>query len=398
MLLLIKDIWDGIRTQVGRAALSFMSISIGVSALIVLIAILGGLQERSRQIVKELGVNVVGILQKGVSDKNTDSTLKERHASLLALNLPDCSVSTIRRYSVPTLGTQELLTVVGTDSSLINIRQWQMYDGRFLDYLDIEGRERNAVISKSLSSLWSWKVGNLIMLRNIPFKIVGIVEAGGSALDTELSESGLMLGDRVLFVPKTVPPYWEIDQKNPSPAIDAIFLRVPASMNFTHTVAAARRLLLHSDYPVSNISWVTPESLIQGIKKLQNTIRLTVGSIAVLCLILGGTTLMSLMIANVRDRVTEIGLRRAMGASRWSIAILFVLEACLITGIAAIATTLVTHLILIMGRNTLPVPLKLGHDSIMIPLIAALILGIIFSYLPAKSAANITPSEALRNE
>lgn len=394
----LRDVWDEIRTQMVRVGLTFLAIAIGIASLTVLIAVLGGLKEKSRQIVKELGVNVVGILQQGEVDQNARAgSLQERHASLLAMNLPNCPVSTTHSYKVPTLGIQKLLSVVATDNSLIHIRQWKLCDGRFLDHWDIKNRERNAVVSRSLSRLWDWKVRDLIMLQNTPFKIVGVVEVGGGALDTELGDSGLILGERVVFVPKTVKPYWASNPTDPSSTVDAIFMRVPASENFAHVVSTAQRLLLQQDH-IKGLSWVTPESLIQGVKKMQNTIKLTVGSIAMLCLILGGTTLMSLMVSNVRDRVTEIGLRRALGASQWDIAFLFVTEACVVTGTAAVAATLLTHLLLVLGRHIFPVPLKLGLASIFIPLIIAVVLGIIFSYWPAKLAAKITPSEALRNE
>ena len=107
---------------------------------------------------------------------------------------------------------------------------------------------------------------------------------------------------------------------------------------------------------------------------------------------------MSLMVANVRDRVTEIGLRRALGATQWDIAILFVIESSIVTGVAAVIGTIGTHLLLVLGKNASPVPIRLGFRSILIPLTVSLVLGIIFSYWPAKMAANITPSEALRNE
>lgn len=394
----LRDIWDGIRTQPGRVGLALLAISIGVSSLTVLVAVLSGLREKSRQIVQELGVNVIAIIQQKGDSQNIASRLEEWHASLLAFNLPDCRISTIRRYEAPTLGTNETLTVVATDSSLIHIRQWRLDDGRFLDHSDIENQERNAVVSKSLSKLWNWKVGNLVMLRNTPFKIVGIVDAGGGALDTESGGSNLILGERVIFVPKTVPPNWMVGYNNPGRFLDAIFLNVPTSLNFDHTLSKAQRLLSHPERPVDHISWVTPESLISGIKKLQDTIGITVGSIAILCLVLGGTALMSLMVANVRDRVTEIGLRRALGATEWDIAALFVIEACLVTGSATLAGTTVTHILLLLGRHALPVPVRLGLMSILIPLIVSLLLGMIFSYWPAKTAAKITPSEALRYE
>ena len=409
----LRDVWDGIRAQPGRVGLSFMAIAVGIASLTVLITVLGGLQEKSRQIVKELGVDVVGILAHRGTGRNPGTGLEERHAALLALNLPDSSVSTVRVHRVPTLGTQELLSVVATDSSLIRIRQWHLHDGRFLDHRDVENRERNAVVSRSLSTLWNWEVGNLIMLRNAPFKIVGVVEVGGGALDAELGDSGLMLGERVVFVPKTVAPQSETNHGDPPmndatrnrmyhtgprSMVDAIFLRVATSMSLTQAVSTAKRLLSQPDYRVKHVSFVSPESLVRGVKKLQNTISLTVGSITVLCLLLGGTTLMGLMVANVRDRVTEIGLRRALGASRRDIVVLFVTDACLITGAAAVVATLGTHLLLMLGSHAFPIPLRLGWASILIPLTVAFVLGIVFSYWPAHSAARIMPSEALRNE
>ena len=107
---------------------------------------------------------------------------------------------------------------------------------------------------------------------------------------------------------------------------------------------------------------------------------------------------MSLMVANVRERVMEIGLRRALGASQWDIAALFVMEACLVAGSAAVVATLGTNLLLSLGRQAFPTSLRLGWVSILTPLIVAVFLGIVFSYWPARFAAKITPSEALRNE
>lgn len=407
----LRDVWDGIRSQPGRVGLAFTAIAVGIASITVLVTVLGGLQERSRQIVGELGVNVVGILQHGSDPR---AALEERHASLLAANLPQSVVSTVSVLKVPTLGTEELLSVVATDNALIDVRQWSLEDGRFLDPWDLTHRERKAVVSKTLSEQWNWKVGNVIMLRSTPFEVVGVVEVGGGALDGELGDAGLMLGERVVFVPKTVAPDWKAgrrtlppglavryrspDHRGSRPTVDAIFIRAPSSTEFVHAVLTARRLLSQPDYRVSNTSWVTPDSLIQGVAKLERTIGLTAGSIAVLCLLLGGTTLTSLMIANVSDRVVEIGLRRSLGATRWEIAVLFVVEACVVTGAAAIVATTGTYLLLALGEDLFPVPLKLGPGSVLIPLLVAFAVGVLFSYWPARSAATIMPSEALRNE
>jgi putative ABC transport system permease protein len=361
-------------------------------------AVMGGLRDRADQMIDELGVNVIAIINQAEATETNKTGLRVQHASLLEHNLPGHLVATVRRYNVPTLGTNTFLTVVATDSSFADIRQWRSSEGRFLDSRDIENRQRSAVISQTLSSQWGWKTGDIIMLRNMPFNIVGIVETGGTALDTEVANSDLILGERVVFVPKTLVPYWADASMRIDDKLDAVFLKIPNSTSLEASEKLSRRLLSESGSHLDDISWVTPETLIQGINKLGKTISLAAGSVVALALLLAGTTLMSLMLTNVRSRVTEIGLRRALGASRRDIISMFLMEACLITGIGAVAAIAGTYLLLVLGRNAFPVPVSTGSGTITIPLIVAFILSITFSYWPAKKAARITPSEALRNE
>ncbi len=394
----IRDIVEGIRAQPAGVAISFSAIAIGIVSLTVLMAVVGGLSDRADQMIDELGVNVIAIINQAEVKETNKMGLRMQHASLLEQNLPDHLVATVRRYDVPTLGTNSSLSVVATDSSFADIRQWRLSDGRFLDSRDIDSRERSAVISHTLSSQWGWKTGDIIMLRNMPFNVVGIVETGGTALDTEVGNSDLILGERVVFVPKTLVPYWADSSMRIDDRLDAIFLRIPNSTSLESSEKISRRLLMEPGSHLEDISWVTPDTLIQSINKLGNTISLAAGFVVALALFLAGTTLMSLMLTNVRSRITEIGLRRALGASRRDIISMFLMEACLITGIASVVAIGGTYLLLVLGRNALPVPVSTGSGTIMIPLVAAFILSITFSYWPAKNAAEITPSEALRNE
>lgn len=394
----IGDIVEGIRAQPAGVAISLSAIAIGIASLTVLMAVVGGLRDRADQMIDELGVNVIAIINQAGITATNKTGLTVQHASLLEQNLPDHIVATVRRYDVPTFGTNSFLSVIATDSSFADIRQWRLSEGRFLDSRDIDNRERSAVISQTLSSQWGWKTGDIIMLRNMPFNIVGIVETGGTALDTEVANSDLILGERVVFVPKTLVPYWADSSMQIDDKLDAVFLKIPNSTTLATSEKLSRRLLSESGSHLDDISWVTPETLIQGINKLGKTISLAAGSVVALALLLAGTTLMSLMLTNVRSRVTEIGLRRALGASRRDIISMFLMEACLITGIAAVVAIAGTYLLLLIGRNALPVPISTGSGTLIIPLVVAFILSITFSYWPAKKAASITPSEALRNE
>jgi putative ABC transport system permease protein len=364
-----------------------------------LIGMLEGLRIKSQLMVQELGANVVAIL-KQTDDQQKNShvggSLTRDHLEFLRANLAGCVVSGVNRRNLPTLGDQQVM-VVATDDALMNVRQWRMYAGRFIDRADVQNGQRNVVISRRLCEAWNWNVGDVIILGGVPFRVVGIADVGGSPVESELGDTGLMLGERVAFVPRTAGVLLSTRDDGGAP-LDGIFIRVPDARQIEDVAGLARRLLSQPGYRVDSVSWVTPDSLIRNIRRLSLTIELTLGGISFLCLILGGTTMMSLMIANVRSRVVEIGLRRALGATARDIIALFVVEACAVTVLAGVAGMAVANALLLAARNSLSIPVTLGIASTVIPLFAASVLGVVFAYWPAKTAAAIAPSEALRND
>lgn len=391
------DLADGLRSQPARTGLSFLALAVGITALTVLLAVLTGLEQRSRRIVQELGVNAFGIVQSGrESGPRSSPGLREEHVDLLRASLPDCTVAGLRADLAAVRGVGDA-QVVATDAALLQVRQWPVTAGRFLDAEDGRLRARAAVVTETLFHALRARVGDVLWLGDVPFEIVGAVAVGGAALDTESAHSSLLLGDRAVFVPLATPPYWQ-GVERPLRHLDAVFVRVAGAAPYESVLARAQRLLSQPGVAAKDVSWVTPRSLLAGVRRLQTTIKITVGSIAVLCLVLGGTTLMSLMVANVRERVAEIGLRRTLGATARDIVTLFVCEACVVTAAAATCAVALTHAVLGVLRSRLPVPLGFGPWTVVVPLLVAMGLGVVFSYWPARAAAAITPSEALRNE
>lgn len=393
--LALWDLWEGIRSQAGRFALSFVAIAIGTASLTALITVLAGLQHRSDRLIHELGANVIAVIAQSSAAREG---LEQRHVTMLRKNFPGVMATSLRMSRAPTLGTNKQLSVVATDHVLSDIRQWTVSDGRFLEASDILHARRYAVITETLSKVWNWSVGNIVLLRNTPFIVVGIVNAGGDALDAEYGDSRLILGERVVFVPHTVPQLWQNTTQTQQRAVNAVFIQAPQAVRAAQLLPAVQNVLQQPDQRAGRLSWVTPESLVQGLTRLQRTLGVTIGTVAVLCLILGGTTLMSLMVANVRDRVSEIGLRRALGASRGEVAGLFVLEGLVVTLAAGAFGTLAGHSILFAPEQILPSAALMTPASTTVPIAVAVILGIVFSYWPASAAAKIAPAEALRSE
>ncbi len=385
---LLHDIWDGVRTQPGRTGLSFLAIAIGIMALTLLLAILNGLERKSAAIACELGINVFGMVS-----RKQESGLNAATLAMLRANLPN-SQSTGMIAARTSCGGHAI-RVIRTDTNWLDVRQSKLLAGRFLDQADLQARARVAVISDPLAQRLRVRVGDVVQLRRTPFSIVGIVAGDSSALEGLGHTDHLVQGGELALTPLTTPAYWDTSERETS-ELSAIFIKSPDAP--AKRLATAQRLLNQPDMQDTEVDWITLDSLLQGIRRWQHTIRLTVGSIALLCLLLGGTTLMSLMVANVRDRITEIGLRRALGANPGDIAALFVGEACLITFTAGVCGMLLTHLLLLWFAPLFPAPFHLNAQTLGLPVMAAMILGIVFSYWPARSATRIQPSEALRND
>ncbi|MBN2300936.1 MAG: ABC transporter permease [Lentisphaerae bacterium] len=392
---MVQDIWEGVRAQPGRTGLSLLAVATGIAALATVLAIVAGLENKSRQLQTDLGLNVVGVLG---GQNIAEHGLCSKHVRLLQANFPDYAIASIRRHTIPVIGSSRPLTVLATDYTLADIRQWTITSGRFLDKTDIAERARHAVISSRVSELRGWQTGHTVNLCHVPLKIVGVVDIGGGALENEPEHEILALGTDVMFVPNTISPNWLSQWAKPSDSVDAIFMRVTGSDNLPRIVKEAETILSAPDCRASGISWVTPQLLIRRVTRIQRSIIIAGGSIAILCLVLGGTALMSLMIADVRERIAEIGLRRALGATRRDIAALFLIEASIVTGLGGVLGVVSSYVLLMFGPWENNFTLEFGIKNAVMPVIVATALGMLFAVWPAARAACITPAEALRND
>lgn len=392
---LVQDILEGVRSRPGRFGLALFAMTIGMAVLTLLIALLGGLEQRSEALSNQLGTNVIAIL----SETNAQAhSLTVEHTNLLRKNYPDAAISgmQISQASIP--GQSGTTTVVAVEDAFFDLRQWPLRAGRLFDENDITLQKRHALVTDALLQKLGWQLGSTILLRNTPFQIIGIVGANDSALNGEYGDQRLSTGELAIFVPLSVSAYWD-DSSTPGNNLDAVYIQPSLNTAASAALPGLRSLLAQPDIQVKNLSWVIPASLIKKVRAMQSTVGLTVGTIAILCLVLGGTTLTSLLVANVRERIAEIGLRRAMGATQWDIATLFMAEGCVATLGAAMAGAISVHIVLAQNLTALAkLPLDAGLNTLLLPMGFSLLLGIIFSAWPALSAARIRPAAALRND
>ena len=394
---LLRDIVLGIRSQPWRTALAFLAIALGSLAMAVMVAVLGGLAEKSDKMVREFGGQVI-VLTPAEAATAGPVALTESTAHIIAKNFPEALVSAVRRYEAPTQGAGAPVAVLATDDRLARIRDWPLVSGRFLDDQDVERRERYVVLSTGLAQTWNAHVGDLVTLGGTPFRVVGVVECGAAALAGATDNPVVVSGERVVFVPLTVTPTWLAQRVEPGTELDAVFVRLPEDMAFATGRARLERLLDDPALTHAAVAWITPETILRGVRRMQRALDFGIGSITLLSLALGGITLMSLLVSNVRERVAEIGLRRALGATRRDVAALFVVEGCLLTVLAAAAGVGAASYVVRLLTVAPEIPLALDGRFWLEPLVMALVVGLFASYVPAQMAARIAPADALRAE
>lgn len=392
---LFRDVWDGLRTRPGRTLFGAAAIGLGMMSLTLLLAIMGGLRERATTIEKDFGANALAAVA-AESSKSRSGGLQSRHIRVLEKNLNDVSVSILRGHPAGVPGMDGVVQVVSTDHRLLDTRGWQLSGGRWLDPLDLRNAEKHAVLTAALSRQIGKMTGDFVTLGRTVFRVVGVLGDGqGSAL-ASLKSGSLPTSPHAVYVPETVVAAWDIRSPIRPTRFDAIVLR-PARGGPIALQRHAERLLSDPALQTPLVSWISPGTLLTDVRNLQRIVRWTAGSVTVLCLALGGMTLASILTANVRERVPEIGLRLTLGGTPEQIAALFLWESILLSVGAATAGTIAALACLLFVGGSLPVPISLDARVFLIPPTGALVLGIAFAYVPARTAAMIRPSETLRN-
>lgn len=384
MTQLASDIWTGLRTVPARAGLVLFSLFIGLFAATVLISAQEALRRQARELVEDFGADSFALVRSDVAD---GMPWERERVAFFRAALGDAAIVSGLQQLVAPRGID--VTVVAGDGELARVRDWRFTAGRGLDAADIRQGARHAVASEALCQQVGWRVGELILIGQESFRLVGCLEAEGGGWP-------LATGPAIL-----IPYSLDAVDTGPTPAryqVGAIWFRAAGGMDVERLHRRVAALLNQPGMGRQDVEWVTPESLLQGIRHWQQMVTWTAGSSSALGLLLGAVTLAGMLLTGVRERIPEIGLRRALGARRRDIAGLFVAESLVLTIAAALPAIGAAELILNGLGERFPLPTYLGWETRLLPLVLAVLLALLCSIGPAIVAARLPPAEALRNE
>jgi len=381
----VSDCWTGIRTGPARAGLAFLSLMLGLFAVTILLATFDALQRQARDLVESFGAGSF-VIHPSVAD-DPGLAWSRAYAAIFRDSLhPDGAVSGIRE--IPDVDGVSV-SIMATDASLAGVRDWHFVEGRSLDGWDIRHGARHAMAPSSLCREQNWQLGDIITLGREPFRLVGIYEEPGSP--------AAFIPQDVVWIPYTTGAL-ETGNEETRSRVDAWVFRAADGIPPEKLQRRVSALLRQPGVDIDAVEWVTPESLLRGIRRWQRAIVWTAGTGGALGLLLGAVTLAGMLLTGVRERVPEIGLRRALGARRWEVAALFVAEALVLTGAAAVIGAGAAEVTLHVLGSRFPLPFHFGMTARLLPLLLACGLALVCSIGPALLAARLPPAEALRND
>lgn len=378
----LADLWAGLRTGPARAGLAFLSLALGLFAVTVLLAAFDALRRQAQDLVQAFGAGSIVLVPAPEAPP-----WSRRQVDFLRANLGAAACVSAVQTLPPVPGAD--FTVAAADEYLVRARNWRLTAGRALDGLDIRQGARVALAPDDLCRRKQWRAGDTVLLGHEPFRLAGSYDSGGDPAPG--------LARDAVFIPYTaaaLEPKAAADRA----AVDAVLLRAAGGRPPEALQRHVAALLAQPGFAAAPADWITPETLLQGVRRWQRAIGWTAGTGGVLGLLLGAVTLAGMLLTGVRERITEIGLRRALGARRREIAGLFVAEALVLTGAAAGAGMLAAALALRGLGGRFPLPFHFGAAACILPLALAGVVALGCSAGPAWRAARLPPAEALRND
>jgi putative ABC transport system permease protein len=390
---------DSFRSSKWRFALTALGMVIGTASLIVVVTIgLTGKQYVMNQI-QGIGANMIWAYYEGGGNVSTstsardDLTLEDMRA--VQQEIPGIQAASpmleIHDRIVVGGGKERDILVLGVSQQYSMVRNLEILAGRFFDEEDSMSRAHVAVVTQQFAQRvyqgQSAAVGQNIKINGLPFVIIGTfrerVETFGQS---EISSDTVLISYNVAR-------YFTGND-----AVKQMFFSVsdagdvPRATEMIQQVLQSRHRAT-SVYRVDNLT-----QLLQVAARAANGLTLMLLGISLLVLIVSGVGIMNIMLANVRTRIREIGIRKAIGATRREIRLQFLIEAVLMSLSGGIVGTILGLALPFSVRFLTEIHIPISGLSAIIAIVVAVLVGVIFGTLPATRAAQLDPVEALHYE
>jgi putative ABC transport system permease protein len=393
---------SSIRSNALRSMLTMLGIIIGVGAVITMVALGTGAQKAVDERIAALGANVFTVFagqgRSGaimITDRTVLSTddyeALVRDATLLKAVVPEA-----QQAQQVVFGNQNRsLQIIGTTANYTDVRNYTVPYGRMFTNGDDAARQRYAVLGSAVPEMFGGNpaamIHQTILIRGIPFEILGVLSTKGAS-------GGFQNPDEQIIIPLQTAQYRVFGSKR----LRSMSIQVQDGVPIEQGMVDLERVLRRehhirpggdNDFTIRN-----QQDILQTQQQATQVFTTLLASIAAVSLVVGGIGIMNIMLVSVTERTREIGVRKALGATRGNILLQFMIEAltlCILGGAIGVLLGIGTTIVLsrVMQWNTLISP-----SAVIVAFGFSALVGLFFGIWPARRAARLDPIVALRYE
>jgi putative ABC transport system permease protein len=389
-----------IRSNLFRAALTMLGIIIGVAAVITMVALGTGAQRAIDEQMAALGGDILSVessswFSHGVArnrqtlttDDAAEMSIGTKHFAAI---VPEISSRFQIKYGNMNLN----LSTIGTTPNYADVHGFTLANGRMFSAADESARARVVVLGADIPAMFESDapsmIGRDVLIRSIPFTVIGVMDAKGS--------TGRSNPDDDMWIPLSTAQF----RVTGNEYVETISVKVAEDSSIEFAMLEIERVLRreHKIRPGgdNDFSVVNRKQFVESRQEATEVFTYLLAGIAGVSLVVGGIGIMNIMLVTVTERTREIGIRKALGATRGNILLQFLVESttlCLFGGLLGLA----------LGASASSLLAKFAGWQTMVTMESAVaafgfsaLVGIVFGIWPAHRAAQLDPIDALRHE